>query len=208
MTNNSEVDQKLQILQASSILYMTRGIKSVSMDDLARHLGMSKKTIYQYFENKDALVKEIIMSHVEKEEAEVASIVADSENAIEQMQQIARMVLRTLDEVSPGTMYDLQKYYKKVWESIIERHKSMIHKVIQQNIERGIEEGVYRPEIDADIIARLYGETAFSVINIEVFPSQDYHIQDVYKQAFYYHINGILSSKGEKIFQKLNSKAE
>ncbi len=202
------VDQKLQILEASSQLYMKHGIRSVSMDDLARHLGISKKTIYQYYENKDALVTAMILSHVEEEREEVEKILASSENAIDQMQQIARMALRTLAEVSSGTMFDLQKYYRKQWLTITDLHKKLIHSVIKQNIERGVTEGIYRPEIDAEIIARVYGEIAFSVINHDVFSMHNFSMQEVYKQAFHYHINGILSPKGDKIFQTLNSKAE
>jgi len=203
-----QFDQKLQILEASSKLYMKHGIRSVSMDDLARHLGISKKTIYQYFENKDALVTAMIMSHVEQEREEVNKILSSSENAIEQMQQIARMALRTLAEVSSGTMFDLQKYYRKQWITITDLHKKLIHSVIKQNIERGIEEGIYRPEIEAEIIARLYGEMAFSIVNADVFSMNKFSMQEVYKQAFHYHINGILSVKGDKIFQQLNSTAE
>jgi AcrR family transcriptional regulator len=187
---------------------MKHGIRSVSMDDLARHLGMSKKTIYQYFENKDNLVSAMILEHCEQEKKEVESILLNSDNALDQMQMIARMALRTLDEVSSGTMFDLQKYYRTQWIAITDLHKTLIHSVIKQNIEQGINEGIYRVDIDADIIARLYGEMAFSVINIEVFPLKEYSMQEVYKQAFHYHINAILSSKGKKMIQKLNTTAE
>jgi len=203
-----QVDQKLTILEASSQLYMKHGIRSVSMDDLARQLGISKKTIYQYYENKDTLVTAVVISHVEKEREEVEKILSSSENAIDQMEQIARMALRTLAEVSSGTMFDLQKYYRKQWLAITDLHKKLIHSVIKQNIDRGISEGIYRPEIDAEIIARLYGEMAFSIVNHDVFSMQNFNMQEVYKQAFHYHINGILSPKGDKIFQTLNSKAE
>ncbi len=206
--SQTQGDQKQQILEASSQLLMKHGIKSVSMDDLARHLGMSKKTIYQYFENKEALVEAIVYCQVQKEKDEVENILANSENAIDQMQQISRMALRTLGQVSSGTMFDLQKYYRKQWLAISELHKSFISTVIEQNINRGIEEGIYRPEIDAAIIARLYAEIAFSIVNDDVFSMENFSMPDVYRQAFQYHINGILSLKGVKIFEKLNSKAE
>lgn len=206
--NNIQSNTKAQILEASSQLFMKHGIRSVSMDDLARHLGMSKKTIYQYFENKDSLVSAMILNHCEQEKREVESILVNSDNALDQMQMIARMALRTLDEVSSGTMFDLQKYYRAQWIAITDLHKKLIHSVIKQNIEQGITEGIYRVDIDANIIARLYGEMAFSVINMEVFPLKEYSMQEVYKQAFHYHINAILSSKGKKMIKKLNTTAE
>jgi len=206
--NDSKIDQKQLILEASAELLMKHGIKSVSMDDLARHLGMSKKTIYQYYENKEALVEAIVLSQIHREKNEVENIIANSENAIDQMQQISRMALRTLGQVSTGTMFDLQKYYRKQWIAISDLHKSFISQVIEQNINRGIGEGIYRPEIDAAIIARLYAEIAFSIVNDDVFSMKKFSMSDVYRQAFQYHINGILSLKGVKIFEKLNSKAE
>jgi AcrR family transcriptional regulator len=203
-----QADQKLQILNASFQLYMKRGIRSVSMDDLARHLGISKKTIYLYYENKDALVSAMVISHIDAEKKEVQNILSNSENAIDEMQQIARMALRTLSEVSSGTMFDLQKYYRKQWTAVTDLHKNFLHAIITQNIERGVREGIYRPEINAEIIARLYGEMAFSIVNDDVFSMQNFNMQEVYTQAFHYHINGILSPKGDKIFQTLNAKAE
>jgi len=204
----AQSDQKKVILDATSQLYMKQGIKSVSMDDLARHLGISKKTIYQYYENKEALVQDIVYAHIAKENIEVESIIASSKNAIDQMQKIAKMALRTLEEVSSGTMFDLQKYYRQMWIAITNIHKELIFGVIKQNIERGIVEGIYRSEINAAIIARIYGEMAYNIINEDVFPSKDFDKQTLYRQAFHYHINGILSPKGEKIFQQLNSSTE
>lgn len=203
-----QIDQKNQILEASSQLFMTHGIRSVSMDDLARHLGISKKTIYQFFENKENLVTEVVLGEVQKEKDEVASIIMNSENAIDQMRKIAKMALSTLDSISAGTMFDLQKYYRKQWLIIADLHKKIICSVIEQNIERGIKEGIYRPEINPAIISRLYGEIAFSVVNNDVFPLKEFNISEVYKQAFQYHINGILSLKGTEIFKKLNNTAE
>jgi len=142
----AQSNQKLAILEASSKLYMKRGIRSVSMDDLARHLGISKKTVYQYYENKEALVQDIVYAQIKREAEEVANILATSENAIEQMQKISKMALRTLGEVSSGTMFDLQKYYRKQWDAITNLHKKLIFEVIKQNIELGVKEGIYRAE--------------------------------------------------------------
>ena len=84
-------------------------------------------------------------------------------------------------------------------------HKELIFGVIKQNIERGIDEGIYRDNINAAIIARLYSEMAFNIINDDVFPIKDFDKQVLYRQTFHYHINGILSPKGDRIFQELNS---
>lgn len=204
----TQTDQKQRILELSNKLFLKHGIRSVSMDDLARHLGVSKKTIYQFYDKKEDLVHDIVQIHIEKEKNEISKIVESSENAIDQMQKIAKMVLRTLGEVSSGTMFDLQKYYRRQWEAITALHKTLIFEVIQANINWGIEEGIYRAEVNASIIARLYVELSYSIVNDDIFPMQKFEQQELYRQAFNYHINGILSPKGEKLFQKLNSSKE
>ncbi len=201
----AQVNQKQEILEASTKLYMKHGIRSVSMDDLARHLGISKKTIYQYYENKEALVEDIVHLHVEKEKMEIANILKHSNNAIDEMHQIAKMVLRTLGEVSSGTMFDLQKYYRKQWVKITELEKKLTFEVIKQNLIRGKAAGIYRDTVNEDIVARLYVEMAHSIVDDDIFSMQEFGKQELYKQAFNYHINGILSPKGEILFQKLNS---
>jgi len=201
----AQTNQKQEILEVSNKLFMKHGIRSVSMDDLARQIGISKKTIYQYYENKEALVIDIVNLHVEKEKNEIANILTSSKDAIDQMYQIAKMVLRTLGEVSSGTMFDLQKYYRSQWNKITDLHKKFIFEIIKQNIIRGKKEGIYKAEVNEDIIARLYVEMSYSIVDDDIFPMQEFEQQELYKQAFNYHINGILSAKGEKLFQKLNS---
>ncbi len=201
----AQVNQKNEILEVSSKLYMKHGIRSVSMDDLARHIGISKKTIYQYYENKEALVEDIVQLHVEKEKREIESILKHSNNAIDEMHQIAKMVLRTLGEVSSGTMFDLQKYYRKQWEKITELEKKLTFEVIKQNLMKGKATGIYRDSVNEDIVARLYVEMAHSIVDDDIFSMQEFGKKELYKQTFNYHINGILSPKGEILFQKLNS---
>ena len=201
----AQVNQKHEILAVSSKLYMKHGIRSVSMDDLARHIGISKKTIYQYYENKEALVEDIVQLHCEKEKMEIEGILKHSSNAIDEMHQIAKMVLRTLGEVSSGTMFDLQKYYRKQWKKITELEKKLTFEVIKGNLIRGKAAGIYRDTVNEDIVARLYVEIAHSIVDDDIFSMREFEKQELYKQAFHYHINGILSPKGEILFQKLNT---
>ncbi len=201
----AQANQKGEIIAISSRLFMKHGIRSVSMDDLARHIGISKKTIYLYYENKEALVDDIVQLHVEKEKNEIAEILKNSSNAIDEMHQIAKMVLRTLGEVSTGTMFDLQKYYRKQWTKITDLEKKLTFEVIKQNLIRGKAAGIYRSPVNEDIVARLYVEMAHSIVDDDIFSRQEFGKQELYKQAFHYHINGILSPKGEILFQKLNT---
>ena len=147
---------KEKILQKSEELFLRYGLKSVTMDDLARQLGVSKKTLYQFVENKADLVEKIILMHIAAEKALMEEVRAKSGDAVEEMIQIARYAIQQLRKLSPTLVYDLQKYYQNAWQLIQNLRSVHVHSLIRDNIERGIEQGVYRSDLDAAIIAKIY----------------------------------------------------
>ena len=137
-------EKKLEILERASAVYMKFGIKSVTMDDLSRELGVSKKTIYKYFADKNDLVKLIIEMKVQMDQAVCINCSNQSENAIEDLINVSKFVIEHVGNVNPTVFYDLQKHYKDAW-NIIEKHKwEFVLSMIKDNIERGIKEGIYR----------------------------------------------------------------
>lgn len=103
MTTTDNISE--EIITKAENLFLKLGIRSVSMDDLCREMGISKKTLYQYFENKDALVKQVIETHVEREQAEINQFVNNSKDALDELNKIGLMVIRNIEDVSPSTLY-------------------------------------------------------------------------------------------------------
>lgn len=190
------------LIASARELFLKYGIKSVSMDDIARLLGISKKTIYTFVDNKSELVEESIMAFIQEECDVVNQITKTSNNAIEEISAIARYVIGSLRKMKPTLMYDLQKYHNKAWAVLQEMHFKNIEATIGQNIKRGIEEGFYRDDLDAFIQSKIYVGLARILVDEEVFPSSNFERSYLYKHLMKYHLNGIINDKGRNELKK------
>lgn len=194
--------QKQQILQQAEALFLRYGVKSVTMDDLARELGISKKTLYQYVDNKADLISQIVFNHVQDETRCINAIVNEGENAVVEMLEIAKYAAQQLDHITPTVVYDLRKYYRASWELVETLHKQHVYSVIRGNIEKGIHQGVYRDNIDSDIIAKIYVAMTFLMVEEDVFPQKEYQKERLFHMFIQYHLKGIASPKGQKLLEK------
>ena len=196
------MDIKQNVIQKSYDLYCRYGIKSVTMDDIAREMGMSKKTLYQYFDNKTDLLEQIFLQHIEDEKEMMGSIKTKAADAIEEIVEVGRYVVSLLREVSPTAVYDLQKYYWSIWVELEALHKKYIYESIRENILWGIKQGFYRNNLDADIIAKLFVGKTSLIVDEEMFPSKDYQKGELFQEFINYHIQGIASVKGRQLLEK------
>ncbi len=193
---------KEKILQKSEELFLRYGLKSVTMDDLARQLGVSKKTLYQFVENKADLVEKIILMHIAAEKALMEEVRAKSGDAVEEMIQIARYAIQQLRKLSPTLVYDLQKYYQNAWQLIQNLRSVHVHSLIRDNIERGIEQGVYRSDLDAAIIAKIYVLGTLAIVDENAFPQKEYNKETLFIEFIKYHLQGITTEKGLELYKK------
>ena len=172
------MELKQRILHKVSEMFMRYGIKSVTMDDISRNLGISKKTLYQFVDNKADLLQQVFQQHIEDEVLAMEDIVRQSKDAIEETLNMAKYVTDLLRDMSPNTLYDLQKYYREIWQMMEVLHQQHIYKVIFNNLERGIKETLYREDIDPDIIARLYAGCNAIIVDEAIFPLPGHSLQD------------------------------
>ena len=196
------LDTKTKILVRAEELFLRYGIKSVTMDDISKALGMSKKTLYQYVENKTDLLAQIMAVHIEQDKTSMNAIHAEAANAIDEMLRIAKFVIRDLRRIGPTTMYDLQKYYRDIWDKMEAFHKEYIYTVIKNNLDMGVQQGLYRANINTDVVAKLYVGKTLIVADEEMFPQRDYNREQLFKEYFNYHIHGIASEKGLELLKQ------
>ena len=135
---------KEKLIDSATTMFLKYGVKSVSMDDMARLMGMSKKTIYTHIDNKKGLVSTVIKTFIKKEQREIKKISKNAGNAIEEMAMIADMVLKTLRIMKPKLTFDIKKYHPQLWNFIEEVHFNFMKETIRKNIIRGQKEGLYR----------------------------------------------------------------
>ena len=196
------MEVKDKILQVAFKLFMRNGIKSVSMDDIALNLGVSKKTLYKWFENKDQIVLAMLQGHLGQMEKDCCSFFSGSANAIEELFNMMQMIRQKLAGMHPSVFYDLQKYHQEAWQ-VWKNHKNkFILAQIIANMQKGITEGLYRADIDLDIIARLRLAQIEDVFNPEIFPPEDFDLQKVQLVTLEHFMLGIASLKGHQLINK------
>ncbi|MCO4813590.1 MAG: helix-turn-helix transcriptional regulator [Flavobacteriales bacterium] len=191
-------EKALEILERATQVYMQYGVKSVTMDDLAKELSISKKTIYKYYSDKPELVKAIIELKVEMDQAVCINSAQQSNNAIEEMISISKFVIDTIGSINPTVFYDLQKFYPEAWK-IIQTHKwTFVLNMITINIERGIKEGLYRENLNAKIIGKQYVVSNDMITNTKIFPWPEFKFEELFKEIMRFQLNGMVNSEGRK----------
>jgi TetR/AcrR family transcriptional regulator, cholesterol catabolism regulator len=196
------------ILNRAKDLFITCGVKTITMDDLARDMGMSKKTLYQYIPTKAKLIERMVQAHIKEEKKAIQEIQARSQNAIEEMVFISHYVLKMLRMVSPKVIFEMKKYYWDSWQKISKLNSDHILDVIRKNIQSGIDQGHYRKEIDPDIIAQHYVTLSNSLVDLDTFPGPILNMEKLYLETLRYHLRGITTSEGWTLYQKINHKLD
>jgi AcrR family transcriptional regulator len=197
-----EKEIKERILTGALELFMKYGIRSITMDDIARHLSISKKTIYQYYADKDEVVTMMSMMHLERNRVRCDSFKNAAKDAIDEMVRISICVRQDFQKINPSMLYDLQKYHATAWKKWIEHKYNYVKNSIVTNLKQGILEGFYRQEIEPEILAVARLELIQLTFNDQVFNPDKYDILEVHSQMFEQFIYGVLSERGRKVYEK------
>lgn len=177
------------------------GIKSQSMDDIARELGISKKTLYLHFKDKKDLVMQVIMHGVNAQSCKFKQIITQNKlNAIDVLFYVSKQIAENHKNINQNVHFDLQKYYPEAWQILSEHNKKHIYGKICQNMEQGIQEGLYLNDLKISIIAKLYVQQVNNVSLIEDM-NEDLSFDEILRNIFVYHIRGIASEKGREYLE-------
>lgn len=187
---------KDQILNKSTEMYLTLGFKSVTMDDIASEMGISKKTIYQHFSNKDNLVKAVTTTLFENISCGIDEIILANKNPIEELFAIKEFVMQNLKDENTSPIHQLQKYYPKIHKSLMIKQFDKMGTCVIDNLEKGIQLGLFRKEIHKDLISRFYFTGMTSIKDVELFNPKEYSSKMVQSCYLEYHLRGICTDKG------------
>ncbi|MBL3657948.1 TetR/AcrR family transcriptional regulator [Fulvivirga sediminis] len=193
------MDTKERILREGTALFKKYGVRSVTMDDIARELSISKKTIYQFFKDKDEVVTLAMKDFIEQEKEEYAALI-DVKNAVEELALITKCILEDLDDINPSLIFDLQKYHPKAWAIIKEFQNNFLRKAVVRNIENGIKEGIFRDGLDPEVLAVLRVQQIHMACDNQLFPLDKFSIYDTHMKLFDHYINGIVTEKGKEYY--------
>ena len=190
-----------KIIQASHDLFMRVGIKSITMDDISKDLSISKKTIYQYFKNKNDLVLKVTKGHLDEEKHEIQTIKDNTSNAIETLIEESMCLRRNMTDMNPSLLYDLKKYHHQAWALYLESKEKVYIRSLMETLEKGISEGYFRTDIDPEILAVLRVEQIEMSLENLIYPRSRFEFKDVQTQLFDHFLNGLVSEKGRKLLK-------
>ena len=196
--NNDHENILLKVRQ----LYMKYGIKSITMDEVSNELGISKKTLYQFVADKDELVGKVLDYEIEIRQNQIFNCSKSSYNAVEELLEISEFMNRLIRDQNPATEHDLKKYYPHHYQKILKARREGVYSYILMNLKKGKEEGLYREELDAEIIAKLYLSRSESIHLNDLFTVEEYTSWELFLELITYHIRGIATKKGIVVFEK------
>lgn len=189
---------KEEIIIKAADLFLNLGFKSVTMDDLANELGISKKTIYSHFPNKEKLVQAATLFILNAIDEGIEKIKEQKLNAIVEMFEIKNFVMNHLKDEKSSPQFQLQKYYPKVYKSVQNHHLDTMQCSIKENLEKGIKEGLYRENIPVDFIGKIYFLGMSAIKGSDLFPPEKFSIKETNEKYLEYHLRAIVTEKGLK----------
>ncbi len=200
------MEVKERILAGAAELFMRYGCKSVTMDDIARHLAVSKKTLYQFYKDKDEIITTFARNEFECEKDCMQGITAEAENAIDEVMRISRHIRQTFSKMNPALLYEMQKYHVEAWQVYANFRESTVADQIRGNLERGIREGLYRDTIDVEILTRLRLELIQLAFDPRVFPPAQFSLVELQMQVMDLFIRGIATATGLQVLDQYKTK--
>jgi len=198
------IEAKERILLKAKALFMQYGIRSVSMDDIANSLGMSKKTLYQYYADKDELVEAVVEHHITHIQGDCICCHKEAKNAIHEIFMMMERILDEFNNMNPMLLYDMEKFHFKAFQRFKQHKDKFLANVIRENIEWGIKEELYRHDINVDVMVKFRLESIMIPFNITVFLPGKYNLAEISKSIIEHFIYGMSTIKGHKLIQKYN----
>jgi len=194
---------KQKIIQKATELFLNLGFKSVTMDDIAAKMGISKKTIYIHFSNKKDIVAVVTDSIFEQVSSDIDKICALEQNPIEEIYEIKKRVIHHMRNEKASPWYQLEKYYPKIYNSIKKRQFNYMQNCVITNLNRGLKEGLFRENINVQFVARIYFNGVTTIKDEELFPITMFGGNALFEMFLEYHLRGIVTPKGRKILNHI-----
>ena len=194
---------KNKILHKAAEMFLSLGFKSVTMDDIASEMGVSKKTIYNHFSNKTELVGEVTSSVFEIVCDGIEMICGQRKNPIEELYEIKRFTMEYMKSEKASPQHQLQKYYPSIYANIKKRQFEVMQESVIENLNRGVSDGLYRESIDVGFISRIYFHGVVGIKDLDLFPLKQFSLNNIMDFYLEYHLRGICTEKGIEVVNKI-----
>lgn len=200
--NMTDIDTGTRIREKAHNFFMQYGFRSVSMDDIANNMGISKKTIYQYYADKDELVEAVIESEFQKNQAICEYDKSHSKNAIHEIFIAMDMMMEMFSSMNPSLIFDMQKYHPKAFVKFNAYKNEYLYNLTLDNIVRGIREGLYREELNVVILSRFRVETMMMSFNLDFNSKLKNSMAEIEEEIITHFLFGLVNVKGYRMVLK------
>ena len=191
-----------RILNTASELFFKYGLRNVTMDDIAHELGMSKKTLYQAYKNKRDIVETITKKFLTNHEKEYELLVTEAKEAVEELLKLMENLNYIFERLNPRMIFDMQRHFPEAWQKFKEHKYNFILRKIIDNLNRGVQENLYRKDIQVEIIGRMRLEQIQIALDPMIFPPEKFSIKEIHRQLLLQYLHGITTLKGHKLINK------
>ena len=199
----SELRLKEKIVQAAEDLFLRHGVIAVSMDDIARELGISKKTLYKVFPSKEELVREAVARRFQRIVTAIEQFKAESTSPVEELAKIQGLMFENLKYQKESPIYQLKRAFPEIAQWLLSHMRDYIISYLRDNIERGKQAGLYKPEIDAEFASRLFYAALVGSTEPDIFPTDQYPSAQVSQKILELFMLALLTEKGKQIWQEV-----
>ncbi|HAR19950.1 MAG TPA: TetR/AcrR family transcriptional regulator [Cytophagales bacterium] len=208
IAQTAHTSQAQEILQGAAELFLRYGVKSITMDEIARHISVSKKTIYQHFADKDELVITFTRMVLEQQKSEMIHLENNGTNVMESLRDLSEFLRNKVCNINPSLLFDLKKYFPQAWKTFTEHKKTFLKDHLKRLLERGMKEGYFRANLNMNIISKMRIEQVEMIFNPDVFSETEFNISEVHIQLFQHFVYGICTLKGHEEFNRLMKVAD
>lgn len=191
-----EEEKKKEILKRTMDLFYKEGIRSCTMGEICTFQQISKKTLYKFFSDKNDLVNAVMASELDRTDKEVKEIMAKGLNAIDESFELSQHVIDNISDLPPRLFYEMEKYYPEAYKLFENHQNECIRVSVTKNLEKGIKEGLYRLDLNVDIIVSIHLTNLYNLLSAKLINTKDYSFTTIYRELFIYHTHGISSQEG------------
>ena len=192
-------DLEKSIVATSTELFLTLGFKSVTMDDIAEEMKISKKTIYTFFANKEALVQSVVFSMYSYITTNLTQIREKASNPISELYEVKMFIMHQLKGEKTSPQHQLRKYYPNIHKELQKKQFDFMTKSVKKSLTKGVEMKLFRPSIDIDFISRMYFNGMVGIKNVDMFPIEKYSPEQLMENYLDYHLRAIVTDNGMKL---------
>lgn len=194
-----------KILSTCAEMFLTLGFKSVTMDDITQKLGISKKTLYTHFPNKEALVNACVFYFFDYVTGEIRKITEKTSTPIEELYEIKLFMMQLIKNEKISPQFQLKKFYPEIFKALQEKQMAFMVERMSNSLEKGVALGLFRSSLNVPLVARLYFNGMMGIKDQRLFPAELFQHSQLMADYLEYHLRAICTEKGIAIYNTIEN---